>query len=214
MISKIVGKPKVIGFVGDVNTGKSNTLYYILDELNRNYKYKLYYYGLRLDVEGQRVYSIRELEEIEDSFIIIDELSSLFDLDNRKNKKIIEQVFRLLNHNNNIIILCGTPENFKKFISGKLNMTIYKKCTIEDFINMSEIKNVLTNYKGYELGSTLLNLPINEALFYDGKHYHKINIPYMKEFDSKAENAEIFKPRAGDNKGLNKNKESIKHGKP
>ena len=214
MISKIVGKPKIIGFVGDVNTGKSNTLYYILDELNRNYKYKLYYYGLRLDVEGQRVYSIRELEEIEDSFIIIDELSSLFDLDNRKNKKIIEQVFRLLNHNNNIIILCGTPENFKKFISGKLNMTIYKKCTIEDFINMSEIKNVLTNYKGYELGSTVLNLPINQALFYDGKHYHTITIPYMKEYDSKAENTDIFKPRAGDNKGLNKNKESIKHGNP
>lgn len=198
MISKILGNPKVIGLVGDVNTGKSNTLYYILEELSKNYDYELYYYGLRLDfnkVKSRRVYSVKELEVIRDSLIIIDELSSLFDLDNRKNKKIIEQTMRLLNHNNNIIILCGTPENFKKFISAKLNKVIYSKCTIADFINNSEIKYHIVNYKGYELGSTVLNLELGECIFYDGEHYSKEVIPYMEKYDTKKKNIPIFQKK-------------------
>lgn len=198
LVDNIVGKPSVIGFVGDVNTGKSNTLYYILEELAKNYKYSLYYYGLSLNfnkVHSQRIYSIRELEEIKNSVIVVDELASLFDLDNRKNRKIIEQTFRLINHNNNIIILCGTPENFKKFISGKLDKVIYKKVTIEDFINNSEIKNYLTNYKGVELGSAILNLEKSEALFFNGQHYEKLHIPYLKEYDVKANKEDIFVAR-------------------
>ena len=101
---KLFDKPKVIGICADVNQGKSMLLYNMINDL-KGYHFSLYTYGLRLDVpEAIRVHSVAELEGIENSIIIIDELSSLFDLDNRKVKKQIENTLRLINHNNNILI--------------------------------------------------------------------------------------------------------------
>lgn len=194
-MKELLDKPKIIGVIGDTNTGKSMLLYNILEEASENHTFKLYYYGLRLNfykVDSQRVYSVAELEDIRNSLIIVDELSSLFDLDNRKIKRIIENTLRLINHNNNILILCGTPENFKKFLSAKCNTFIYKKCTLADFINGSNVKNVLNAYKGNEKGSELLNLKVDECLVYDKGHYNKERVEYLKEYDSKSENVNIL----------------------
>jgi len=196
---KIIGKPCVISITADINQGKSMLLYDMIETLLKSNTYKLYYYGLRLDVknkyvETKRIYSVAEMEAIRDSLIVIDELSSLFDLDNRKTKKHIENTLRLLNHNNNILILCGVPENFKKFLSAKVNIFIYKKVTLSDFINGSRIKHILTSYKGYELGSEILNLKINEALIFDGQHYEVFNVNYYPQYDSKKENSQIIRP--------------------
>ena len=195
MIKQLFNKPKIIVVVGDVNTGKSMLLYNLLEALSKEHTYKLYYYGLRLDfkkVNSQRIYSIAELETIRDSIVIVDELSSLFDLDNRKIKKIIENTLRLINHNNNVLVLCGTPENFKKFLGAKSNATIFKKCTIRDFINGSPTKNVINAYSGFEKGSEVLNLKINEALLFNGSHYKKFDVAYLKEYDTKKENVQIL----------------------
>lgn len=88
-------------------------------------------------------------------------------------------------------MLCGVGENFKKFLSSKLDVIIYKKIDFEDLINGCRVKNVIKNYKGPEAGTTLLNLGIDEALIFDGESYDKIHVPYMKEYDSKAKNVEI-----------------------
>ncbi len=195
-LDTLFNKPKLIGVVADVNQGKSMLLYHILEELSLSSKFKLYTYGLRLKIKGSRqIFSVSELEQLRDSIIIIDELSSLFDLDNRKIKKQIENTLRLINHNNNILVLCGTPENFKKFLSAKLDLMFYKKTTIADFINGSRIKNVLTNYKGNERGAEMLNLKINEALFFDGNHYEVFNVPYLEQYDSKRDNKTILTPK-------------------
>lgn len=196
MIKKLFNKPKIISVCADVNQGKSMLLYHIMETLHKDSKFTLFTYGLRLKyANAQQIYSVSELEQIRDSIIVIDELSSLFDLDNRKVKKQIENTLRLLNHNNNILILCGTPENFKKFISAKIDYVIFKKTTIADFINGSRLKNILTAYKGNERGSELLNLRINEALLYDGLHYSLMEVPYYKKFDSKADNQTIVQPK-------------------
>ena len=71
----------------------------------------------------------------------------------------------------------------------------YKKTTIADFINGSRIKNVLTNYKGNERGAEMLNLKINEALFFDGNHYEVFNVPYLEQYDSKRDNKTILTPK-------------------
>lgn len=199
-IKKLLSKPAVYGVIADVNQGKSMLLYHLIEETLKIGTMSLYYYGLRIDVEpnrllkSQRIYTTAELENIRDSLIIVDELSSLFDLDNRKTRKNIENTLRLINHNNNILILCGTPENFKKFLSAKLNKVFFKKTSIQDAINGSTIKNMLMNYKGYERGSELLNLRIDQALFFDGKHYSMLEIPYYKQYDSKKDNVSIIQP--------------------
>lgn len=186
-------KPIVISVIGDANTGKSNLLYWLLHSL-KGYEFKAYQYGLRLNVEGVKsVYSVSELENVKNSLVIVDEMPSLFDLDNRKEKAKIEKMLRLIYHNNNILILCGLPENFKKFISGRLHVEVYKAITIADLINGSSVKHHITQYKGNELGSSVLALDKDEALVYDGTHYEKIHIPYMEQYDTKKGNKPILR---------------------
>jgi hypothetical protein len=187
-------KPKIIGVVADVNQGKSMLLYNIIEDLRQAHRFSLYYYGLREDIEGaQRVSSVAEMEKIKNSIIIIDELPSLFDLDNRKVKAIIENSLRLINHNNNVMLLAGVPENFKKFLSGKIDVLFLKRASLADFINGSRVKNIVMDYRGNEKGSAVLNLDIDEALMYDGQHYKKIRVDYIEKYDTKRVNESVLK---------------------
>ncbi len=206
-ISKLFTKPSIIGLIADQHTGKSNLIYYMLDDLKAKYKFKVFVYGLRCTVTNtQAIHSVAELEQIENSIIIIDEMFSLFDLDNRKVKAMIERTIRLIFHNNNVLLLCGLADNFKKFLSAKLNIVIFKQTTISNLINGSRVKNILMSYNGNERGDTILKLLIDEALIYDGSHYHKINIPYMKQYDSKLKNVPIIVRKQCNKKVVKENK--------
>lgn len=192
-IINLFKEPKLIGLVADANEGKSNLLYWLIKALRSEYKFNLYSYGLRANVVDERkIYSVEQLEIIYDSVIIIDEFASMFDIDNRKEKKQIEQTLRLIFHNNNVVLLCGLPENFKKFIASKMDAVIYKRCALSDFINGSRIKKIAFNYRGYELGAAVLNVEVDKAIVYDGKFYDKVNIPYVEEGDTKRNNVEIL----------------------
>lgn len=188
--------PKLIGMCGDADTGKSNLLYFVIKALRSHYNFNLYTYGLRVNVVGeQKIYSVEQLEVIHDSIIIIDEFASMFDVDERKEKKQIEQTLRLIFHKNNVLLLCGLPENFKKFIASKLDAVVYKKCSLGDFINGSRVKKIAFNYRGYELGAAVLNVEIGQAIVYDGTHYHKVNVPLVPEGDTKANNLSILQEK-------------------
>jgi hypothetical protein len=191
-ITDLFEKPCIIGLIGNPNEAKSNALYETIIELRKIGTFKLCTYGLKKRIEGAtEINSVNELEQIRDSIIFIDEVMSLFDLDDRKIKKQIENTLRLIFHNNNILVLCFTPENVKKFISSKLDKIIYKKVTFDDFINGSSVKKIILNYQGYEKGTRILNLGKSEAIIYDGLHYHKTEIPYLEEFDTKKGNIQI-----------------------
>lgn len=193
-LTNLLDKPKIIGLIADTNEGKSNTIYAIIKELRNKNKFKLVTYGLRRTIPNTiQINSVEELEDIENSFIVVDEFFSLFDLDNRKIKAQIEQTIRLIFHNNNILLLSGLGENFKKFLSAKIHMFVYKKIKLCDLINGSRAKQILTNYTGPEKGTTRLNIPIDKMLVFDGKHYFTDFVPYMKEYDTKATNKPIFK---------------------
>jgi len=206
---KALFKKSFIGAViGDAHTGKSNLLYHIIDTLKENYNFKLYTFGLKSDLEvANKIYSLDELEKIKDSVIFLDEFYDLFDLEDRHNKSIAERTMRLLFHNNNIIILCGLPENYKKFISAKINVIFYKQCTFEDFINGSSVKKNILKYHGESRGSSILHLDKNECVIYDGKHYENYEVPYLESKDSKRNNVDILvKKNVGDNVGENVHK--------
>jgi len=193
-IEKLFNKPKIMTICGDVNTGKSNLLYHIIETLNKEKKFHLYTYGLKNALpDSQEIYSVAELEKITDSLIVIDECFSLFDLDNRKQKKQIEKTLRLINHNNNILLLGVLPENLKKFLAGKIDVFFFKRITFDDFINGSRAKRIATSYKGIQSGSEILDLKVDECVVYDGKHYSLFDVPYYKDYDSKLENESILK---------------------
>lgn len=196
-ITNYFKKPGIISIIGDIHTGKSNLIHAILKEISKNNNFQLYTYGFRTppDTNQTQIYSIQELEQIKNSIIIIDEVMSLLDLDNRTHKKNIENTIRLIHHNNNILLLSLLPENIKKFISAKINTHIFKKSTIADFINGSRTKNIITSYHGNEKGSRILNLPPEEAIIYDDQHYYKLKIPYIQEKDQKTQNQPITTPK-------------------
>jgi hypothetical protein len=191
-IENLFNNPKVIALAGDVNTAKSNILYYFISELKKSFNFNLFSYGLKSNLGETKIYSLEEAELIKDSVVIIDEVASLLDLDDRKKRRSIERTFRLIAHNNNIIILSGIPENYKKFLCGKISIYLFTKSTIGDFINGSRYKTICLNYKGEELGSAVLNMPLGSMLLFDGKHYHKFKIPYLPKFDSKRDNPNIL----------------------
>lgn len=193
-IHKLLDKPKVIAVIGNINTGKSMLLYNIIEQpRSAGYSFAIYYYGLRCPIKDARqIYTVGEMELIRNSVIVVDELSSLFNVDDRQVKGMIENTLRLINHNNNILILAGTPENFKKFLGAKVDEVFYKTCTISDFINGSAVKRILTQYRGNERGSEVLNMDVDKALHYDGRHYEIIGVPYLKEYDSKQNNPSIL----------------------
>lgn len=192
-ILSLFESPKLIGVVADANQGKSNMLYWAIKALRDRHEFKLYTFGLRVSLGEQKIYSVEELESIHNAIIIIDEFANMFDIDDRKEKKQIERTLRLIFHNNNVVLLCGLPENFKKFIASKLNAMIFKRCALVDFINGSRVKKVAFNYEGDEQGAAVLNIPINQAIVYDGTHYTHVNIPYLKETDTKKNNQPILK---------------------
>ena len=196
-------KPKIIGIIADVNEGKSNLIYHLIKNLKENYKFNLVTFGLRCEVEGAReINSLEELEETTDSVIFLDEFFTLFDLDDRQKKRQIELSLRLLNHKNNILVLVGVPENFKKFIASKLDVVFFKKVTISDFINGSAVKKLVVSYEGREKGNKVLNLKKSETIVYgkEIKSYDLFPVPYLKEFDSKINNKIILvEKKCGEN---------------
>ena len=195
MKNKIINyfkEPEVIGIIADVNEGKSNLIYHLIEELKETYSFNLVTFGLKSEIKGTNVInSLEQLESTRDSLIFLDEFYTLFDLDDRKKKRQIERTLRLIHHNNNILVLVGVPENFKKFISSKVSTCFYKKVKINDFINGSSVKSNITSYEGKRKGNKVLNMTRDEVLVFDGD-YRTFNVPYLLKYDSKIDNKNIF----------------------
>ena len=190
----IFDKPKLIGIISDINQGKSNLIYHMIETLRKKHDFNLVTYGLKYK-QGQEIFSLEELEQIKNSIIILDETFNLFDLDNRGKKRQIEQTLRLIHHNNNLLILSILPENCKKFLASKFTMLIFKKSTIADFINGSMVKRVINQYCGAERGNTVLDIPLDKALIFDGNGYNMIDVDYYEKFDSKKNNAPLLRQK-------------------
>ena len=195
-IKKFFDKPKIIAVIGDVNSAKSNLLYYFVSEIQKRFSSNIYAYGLTIELKGvTKISSGEDLENIKNSICIVDEFSSLISLDDRKQKRMIENTLRLINHNNNILVLCGLGENYKKFLSAKVDLWFFKQCRISDFINGSSAKNVVRNFQGVEKGSAVLNIVKGSCLFFDGKCYGWLSIPYLRKFDTKKGNIKILQKK-------------------
>lgn len=189
-VRKLCCSPSIIGIVGDTNEGKSMLLYNIIKRLV-DMGAKVSGYSLRVKINGvEDFYSIGEMEEKRNEVICIDEFYELFELENRQKARQIERVIRLINHRNNTLILCGTPDNFKKFISNQLKVILYKTSTIGSFINGSSVKAICLNYRGFELGVNKLVVDKDEFIFFDG-NYKKMKFDYLPEYDTKRKNVKI-----------------------
>ncbi len=179
------------------NEGKTMLLCNIIKEYEKKYNGVVWAFGMKEElVEKLKIKqfsSLIELEEIKNAIIIIDEIGIIFDLENRKKKKQIDNTLRMINHNNNKLLLTGLPTDFKKYLCGKVKCFLFKALKISDLINGSDAKEIVNQYNGIEKGAFILNIPKDKVLCYDG-NFWKENVKYNKEFDTKTNNVGLFVP--------------------
>lgn len=187
---------QIVGLVANESEGKTNTLFYFLDEVKRiktqGAKLCAYFYHSEYKqmVNGvELINTLDELEQVKNSIIFLDEFKELFQLENRKFRHQIERVFNLLMHNNNIIILCGVPEYFKQFISSKVKIWVLKSISFKKCVNGSSLKQYVQTLTGDFVGSTMLSIPIDKMLV----NGVMADVPYMRKYDKKAKNLRLLK---------------------
>lgn len=194
---KKVLKNELIILTGRSNEAKTSFMCDLISSYKKFYSASVYTFNFSSELVKVLgtipFFSLSEMEKISNSLIFVDEVSLLFDLDNRKKKRQIDTILRLMNHRGNKIFLCGLPSDFKKFLCAKAKTFIYKSLNISDLINGSELKNVLLQYCGLELGVYSLQLKKSEVLVFDGQEgFFKISFGYNKVFDTKKENKNLF----------------------
>lgn len=192
---------RVIGVVGDKNQGKSGLLYNmirILQKLAPNTQ--IVSFRLIMKIDGVlSLNTLLELSKIRNSFIIIDELKTIVDTDNRKETQTFLEILQTLYHANNTIIVCGLAHNFNGKISGELEAIIFKQTTLISIIKRSNLDYILRPLRHEGQASKneyVLTMPINGALIYHPhmqKSWHYIEIPYLKDCDTKKDNEPIIK---------------------
>ena len=176
--------------------GKTHTLCTLIEEYKRQFNGVVTTFGFRdelIDLLNVKSFSsLIELEEIRNSIIIVDEVGSLFDLENRTKRHLIESTLRLVNHRGNKILLSGLPSDFKKFLCAKAKVFLFKTLMISDLINGSLAKEILLQYRGPGLGTYTLLFDKGTMLCYDGTFW-KESCSYNEKFDTKKNNENLFK---------------------
>lgn len=192
---------RVIGVVADKNQGKSNMLYNMIEIIKRDApETKVVGFRLLVNVPGVlTLNSLVELAKIRDSYIIIDELKTIVDMDNRAEVSELLRLLQTLYHSNNILILCGLAHNFNGKISGEVEAWIFKQTTMISVIKRSNLDYVLrelTHEGRAQKNKYVLTMPKNGAVVYHpymSKNWHYIEIPYLPVYDTKADNEPIIK---------------------
>ena len=192
---------RVIGVVADKNQGKSNLVYNIIHTIQRR--------APETNVVGFRLFhkipgvlylnTLTELAKIRDSYIIIDELKTIVDTDNRRETNVFLEILQTLYHSNNTVVVSGLGHNFNGKISGELEAIIFKQTTLISIIKRSNIDYILRALRHEGKASKneyTLTMPIEGALVYHPhkkKNWHYIEIPYLESADTKKDNKPVIK---------------------
>lgn len=194
---------RVIGVVADKNQGKTNLLVNII-EITRRLAPETNIVGFRLPVNIPDVLylnTLTELSKVQNSLIIIDELKTLVDLDNRTEVRILMSILQTLYHpqRNNTVFLCGLAHNFNGKISGELEAVIFKQTTLISVVQRTNIDYILRSLRSEGKASKneyTLVMPKETALIYHPrmkKEWHCIDIPYLEQYDVKKDNEPVIK---------------------
>jgi len=178
--------------IGKSNSGKSMFLKNLIITASST-KTNVEIFGV--DDEINTFYSLLELEKMKNSFIFIDEVNTLFKLNNRKASHLnkLDTIFRMVNHNNNKIVLCGLPTDFNKWICGKIDCFCYKSLIIKDLINQTRAKELITEFEHPKNGHQVFDIPESKVLVYSERTgYFWVNSELIPHLDTKKDNINLF----------------------
>ena len=196
---------RVIGVVGDKNTGKSGLLYSMIRIIKKLAPMtQIVAFRLNKKIDGVlHLNTLLELSKIRDSFIIMDELKTIVDTDNRKETQTFLEILQTLYHSNNTIVVSGLAHNYNGKISGELEAIVFTQTTLISVIKRSNLDYILRPLRHEGQASKneyALTMPIGGALIYHphmAKSWHYITIPYVAEDDTKKDNQPVIKWKEG-----------------
>lgn len=191
----------VIGVIGDKHQGKSILLYNMIHIIQQDAP-ETHIVGFRLSIHVPGVLHLNtllELSKVRNSYVIVDELKTIVDTENRTDMQTFLEILQTIRHANNTLILSGLAHNFNGKISGELDAAIFKQTTLISIIKRSNLDYILRPLRSEGKAAKnkfMLNMPTNGALVYHPqmkKEWHYIEIPYLKEYDSKKDNEPVIK---------------------
>lgn len=191
----------VIGIVGDKHQGKSGLMFALID-IYRRFASHTKIVGFRLQTCPEGVLPLQTLTElsfVRDSVIFMDELKTIVDTDNRTDMRTFLGILQTIRHSNNKIFLSGLAHNYNGKLSGELESIIFKQTTLISVVKRSNLDYILRPLHSEGMASKneySLVMPKNGALIYHPhmeKQWHYVTVPYLKQYDTKLNNAPIVK---------------------
>lgn len=199
-MKKIFGENRIVGFAGDKNTGKSNNLISLIVDFRKyNQSTPIYVYGFAKSVvtflKDYNVIEVSSLKQItlkKDCFLIVDEFQRLR-LNDRRYKEDLDDFIDFVYHNNVRVILASPNlREFNTIIGSKVEGWILKSLSIEDLVNGSQLKRVVTEYKGNLKVFKSLQIGKGEILIINEDKELIIALEYIKAVDTKIGNKDLF----------------------
>jgi hypothetical protein len=193
---------RVVGLAGEKNTGKTNNVVYLIDNLlnSSKKKYDILIYGFQDSVTNyllakkgiKEISSLKQLAFKKDTIIIIDEFQRL-KLNDRRHKDKLNELIDFIYHNNNFLLLSSPNiREFNNIIGGHIERWLLKTVKADSCINGSQLKKVIDEYKGRLKRFENIVTSKKELIIINDDYEQLIKCDYVEEADNKKENKTIF----------------------
>ena len=191
---------RIVGLAGCKNSGKTNNLVSLIEDLREDdKKLAVYAYGMPIQVMKylhklgvREISSLRHLVGKKNCILIIDEFQKL-KLNDRKFRDELNEFVDFVYHDNVYVIL-STPNirEFNSVIGGVIEKWLLKDVRIDQCINGSQLKKAIDSYKGKHKSLKSISVPKDTILIINDVEEVTIKCPYVKAADHKLKNEELF----------------------
>ncbi len=200
-LKTIFKKCRIVGLAGNKNTGKSNNLIYLIQQLRlRNKDVPIYVYGmpdmvmtyLSKQLKVKEISSLRQLIGKRDCLLVLDEFQRL-KLNDRRYKDQLNEFTDFVYHNNVYTILSSPNiREFNTVIGGVIEKWLLKSVAIDQCVNGSQLKTKINEYTGRHKQLGAITVPVDKLLLINDEEETLINCKYVEEADNKKDNNNIF----------------------
>ena len=192
---------RIVGLAGSGSSGKTNCLIYLLLDFHQHCPdIEIYVYGLGefvtnwtiKNLNAIEISSIDHLSSRSNSIICIDECH-LLNLSSRKHQEEISAFAAFINHSNNFCILStANTREFNLNLGSIVDKWLIKTLKFDSLINGSPLKKALINYRGRFKRLKDVIVPIGKLLILSEDREVILDIPYLKEIDTKMNLSDLF----------------------
>jgi len=190
----LFGDKRIIGIAGEKSSGKTNNIVsLIIDFLGKKPDVPVYCYGLPKETMEYlaKDYGVREISGLtqlvrkKNCLLVIDEFQKL-KLNDRRHKEQLAEFIDFVYHNN-VYVMLSTPNirEFNNVIGGVIERWVLKNVREDLCVNGSQLKKVITAYKGSYKSLGAVTVPVNELLVINEHEELVITCDYVEAADTK-----------------------------